>query len=1192
MAHENSEDGLIRRYLLGQLEEDELGQLEEKMMADNELFNMVLLGEDEMVEEYVQRELSESDRARFEASFLSTPQGREKVAYAKALRKHVSKPAPDGTDTEEGPVQLMSALAAWWKQLTFSPSLRLAASLVIVLGFGLGIWRVYFYQSDVSKGIAALAYAYREQRPVEARISGFNYAPAARTRGDEAKVDRVALNRAERILLDEVSEHPSSASHHALGRLYLAEQEFDDAIIQFEEALKTDPNNAQLHSDYGAALLEKGRADIARSGLAIEDLGRALEHLDRAVELDASLLEALFNRALVLESLNLTARAEEAWKAYLEKDSRSKWADEGREHLRQIEQRITTRMPQSEDKIFREFISGYEVRDDSRAWDALRSSRNSRGSSIQNKLIEELVLSAANSAQANDRTGLQALRYVAHLENTLAGDSYTSDTVAFYERVDPRHRPALATGRSLMRTAFEHFVRSDCAEAIKLYSEAERIFEQTGNDSELIFTRYRLAHCYIRQAERERARHVFEGLYPICKSKRYRWLLAQCEYQLADIKMGLTEYSEAIDHSKRAQQLFETYDTYGAIAVLVQLADEHRRLNDVSRSLGYVQRGLRLAAESLPDLVPVWGCCTVAAFDLNLMGYNRAALEFQTEALELALAMDRPLLISRSYEYAGLTNGKLSRHDKALECFQRAFDVGNLLSGESAGVEIMAHSSLLLGDTHQEAGDPTQALSAYSQSIDLYKKLGFAFYNYDNHKGRLRCYLALGDDASAEKEIELVTRLLEEHRSKMTAEQYRNTFFDIEQRIVDAIIDFKYSRGHNEEAYEYSELCRARSLLALMKSENGAASIASAPLKLAEIQDQMPGEVQLLQYSVLNDKVIAWLVTKQEIKSAVNNIDFGELKEKALRYLGALKRGSEQQTDEATDLAARLYEILVGSIAPSLDKTKELVIVPDKVLSYLPFHALTNSNKCLLEDYCISYAPSSTAFVINSVIAKHKSIPIEEKLLSVGGPRLDRSLAQKFRDLPSARKEAKEVARYYKDPWVLVGENARRSRVQSLMEKSDVVLLATHYDSSPRSSNDSRLLLAAEPKQSAQADAADGVLTCGDVLKLDLSRLRLVVLSACNTGIEQVFAGEGAISMARPFIAKGVPLVVASLWAVNSEATADLMIRFHRYRKLEHLSTSSALRQAQLDAVHGQDGRYRLPYYWAGFVTIGGYKEF
>ena len=88
---------------------------------------------------------------------------------------------------------------------------------------------------------------------------GFDYAPAATTRGDEAKVDRVARNRAERILLDEVSEHPSAASHHALGRLYLAEHKFDDAIAEFEEALKTDPNNGQLHSDYGAALLEKGK---------------------------------------------------------------------------------------------------------------------------------------------------------------------------------------------------------------------------------------------------------------------------------------------------------------------------------------------------------------------------------------------------------------------------------------------------------------------------------------------------------------------------------------------------------------------------------------------------------------------------------------------------------------------------------------------------------------------------------------------------------------------------------------------------------------------------------------------------------------------------------------------------------------------------------------------------------------------
>ena len=58
MAHENQDDALMRRYLLGQLAEDERQQLEEKMMADNEFFNRVLLAEDEMVEEYVQGEMS------------------------------------------------------------------------------------------------------------------------------------------------------------------------------------------------------------------------------------------------------------------------------------------------------------------------------------------------------------------------------------------------------------------------------------------------------------------------------------------------------------------------------------------------------------------------------------------------------------------------------------------------------------------------------------------------------------------------------------------------------------------------------------------------------------------------------------------------------------------------------------------------------------------------------------------------------------------------------------------------------------------------------------------------------------------------------------------------------------------------------------------------------------------------------
>jgi CHAT domain-containing protein len=81
------------------------------------------------------------------------------------------------------------------------------------------------------------------------------------------------------------------------------------------------------------------------------------------------------------------------------------------------------------------------------------------------------------------------------------------------------------------------------------------------------------------------------------------------------------------------------------------------------------------------------------------------------------------------------------------------------------------------------------------------------------------------------------------------------------------------------------------------------------------------------------------------------------------------------------------------------------------------------------------------------------------------------------------------------------------------------------------------------------------------------------------------------MNMARPFIARGVPLVMSSLWAVDSDSTADLMVSFYSYRKGGGLLTAEALRRAQLDMLHGERQLYRLPYYWAAFNLIGGYAE-
>lgn len=259
---------------------------------------------DTLVDQYVKDELPPEDRDRVERYFLASEERRDKLEFALALKKRKA--------------ELRSGKHPRRKFLTFY--LPIAASVLIVLGSTIVFWRSSSSRPGVDKGLVALQAAFRDQRPVEARISGFNYAPVADQRGQTAASDYVQRDRAARLLFDAVSEDPRAETHHALGKYYLAERQFDKAIDQFEAALKLDPQSAQVHSDLGAALFEKGKAHRSEQehGEKIEDFARSLDHFNTALKLDSSLLEPLFNRALLYREMRLLDQAESDWRQYLE----------------------------------------------------------------------------------------------------------------------------------------------------------------------------------------------------------------------------------------------------------------------------------------------------------------------------------------------------------------------------------------------------------------------------------------------------------------------------------------------------------------------------------------------------------------------------------------------------------------------------------------------------------------------------------------------------------------------------------------------------------------------------------------------------------------------------------------------------------------------------------------------------------
>jgi CHAT domain-containing protein len=214
-------------------------------------------------------------------------------------------------------------------------------------------------------------------------------------------------------------------------------------------------------------------------------------------------------------------------------------------------------------------------------------------------------------------------------------------------------------------------------------------------------------------------------------------------------------------------------------------------------------------------------------------------------------------------------------------------------------------------------------------------------------------------------------------------------------------------------------------------------------------------------------------------------------------------------------------------------------------------------------------------------------------ILSVGNPAFDRKAFPTLDVLRSARSEAEKIAELYDTKVLLVEDGAKEQRVKSEIDKADVVHIAAHAILDEYSPLQSKLILAKGIGHPGSEASEDGVLEAEELYRLKLPRTQLAVLSSCHSGVDHYYDGEGMLSLARPFTASRVPLVVASLWAVDSESTADLMIDFHGNRRCKRKPPSiAALREAKLKMLEQGSGRYRHPYFWAPFVAIGGYTKY
>jgi len=287
--------------------------------------------------------------------------------------------------------------------------------------------------------------------------------------------------------------------------------------------------------------------------------------------------------------------------------------------------------------------------------------------------------------------------------------------------------------------------------------------------------------------------------------------------------------------------------------------------------------------------------------------------------------------------------------------------------------------------------------------------------------------------------------------------------------------------------------------------------------------------------------------------------------------------GASGEPDSA--VSERLYRLLVDS-ASQLQRGANLIVIPDRWLHFVPFVALRDpaTGRFLVRDHAVTYAPSAT-LLLSNLARPQQRFSHESKVLAVGNPAFDRQ-AFHLPDLPAADGEARRIASLYADQSPLIGRDATDNALERMAPAYDILHFAGHAVVGRNAPQLSHLVLAAEGR-------SDGAVFSTEIAKWKLARTRLVILSGCNTADGKLSATEGASSLARAFFAAGVPAVVASLWAIEDDDTADFFIAFHR-RLVQGEPAAVALRETQIKWLGDGRSPARPVRSWAAFQLFGG----
>lgn len=918
--------------------------------------------------------------------------------------------------------------------------------------------------------------------------------------------------------------------------------ELEGAIRQLQGAAGSEPGNSAVWNDLAAVLLLR-----ARGSRRLESAAASLEASARSLEYETQNQAALFNQALALEAMRLVPSARQAWSRYLSAESDPAWTQEA-EHRRAALKvsRLASRA------TLRTLVQNGP-------WQEVEESLSSAPVAGLNYALDELLpsLSRSEAAQRGELLGT-VVRLGAFIQDS-AGDRLLSEAAS---RLSTQGSVSCDEALALYGTARAQYLALD-SQAGPSFERATRALADCGS-------RVVLWSRYYHAIELHRTALVGSAVEELRKLREEAadtpLLLAHVDWYLGLIHASGQRHDQALEHYERSLRIFERAGAVEESGYLHILAAEVQTYFGQSQAAWDHFEAALSTAETWPDPRRRRSLWSELASHLAQRNQPRAALLFADLTVEAALESERAWTIIGAFaDRAELRAAQGIGAQASDDLVEARRWYSRLKPQEQERVEArLAMSEAVVSTT----SSPISALSSLDRAVDLLRKRQVVADLPRALSIRARLLEQQGRTAEAEAGFEEALAALEAGGESAWYEATRSGLVARRRSVFDEAVRFSLDVLEDpDRAFAYAERGRRLEFL----SGRGRTADSSAPRPGIVAAGLAPGTAALA-YWVLPDRLIVWALSPSGV-----HVEQIEVASEELSGLVARAVKDPNRSQAPTSLAALVW----SPIARWVKGAETLVIAADGPLHRLPLGLLTDSSsgRSILDRHEVIKVLGGVPALPATV-----TLPSKSRALLIGDPAFSPTLFPRLARLPAAARETQALARLFPKATVLVGADATSFRVVSELAGHEVIHVAAHSLVSEDDLDRSVLVL-------AEGDGEiESTLAAKTVEALDLSGTRLVVLSACGSARGGDALPPTVAGMARPFLAAGARVVVASHWPVGDEASAELLMRFHQSLRTTGWSASKALSQAQR-ALMQEPGPLNLPAAWAGFEVFVGRQD-